>query len=45
MTQIVLKTILKEIKAKKVIGISQHVFTKGKSYLSNLIAFYYEMTT
>lgn len=45
MKQIILKTILKEMKAKKVTGISQRVFTKGKSYLTELIAFYHEMTT
>lgn len=39
MKHIILKNTLKEIKAKNGIGISQHVFTNGKPYLTNLIAF------
>lgn len=45
MKQIILKNILKVKKAIKVIGISEHVFIKSSSYLTNLIAFYHEMTT
>ena len=39
------ENILKEITAKNVTEISQHVFIKGKSDLTNLIAFYHELTT
>lgn len=43
MEQILLETISKEMKAK-VIGSSQHGFSKGKSCLINLIAFYNEVS-
>ena len=38
-----MKTISKHMKDKKVIGESQHGFTKGKSGLTNLTAFYNEV--
>jgi len=34
------KVIIKQVEEKKVIMSSQHGFTKGKSYLTNLIALY-----
>lgn len=40
--QILLKTISKHMKAKKVMGSSQHRFMKGKLCLTNLTAFYAE---
>ena len=43
MEQIILETISTHLKVKKVIGISQHAFMKKKC-LTNLIAFYHEMT-
>jgi len=42
--QLVLDTLSKQSKEKKVIRSSQHRFTKGKSCLINLIAFY-DVTT
>jgi len=44
MEQLILEVIIKEVEAKKVIRSSQHGFTKGKSCLTNLIAFYDDMT-
>ncbi|CAM4627902.1 unnamed protein product, partial [Lepidochelys olivacea] len=38
------ETILKHLEERKVIRNSQHGFTKGKSCLTNLIAFYDEIT-
>jgi len=35
---------IKQVEEKKIIRSSQHVFTKGKSCLTNLIAFYDGMT-
>jgi len=44
MEQLILEVIIKQVEEKKVIRSSQHGFTKGKSCLTNLIAFYYGMT-
>lgn len=41
--KILLRSMFKQIKDKKVFGSSQHRFTRGKSCLSNLIAPYYEV--
>jgi len=42
--QLILEVIIKQAKEKKVIRSSQHGFTKGKSGLTNLLAFYNGMT-
>ncbi|GAB0210022.1 mitochondrial enolase superfamily member 1 [Grus japonensis] len=44
MEQLILGVINKHVEEKKVIGSGQHGFTKGKSCLTNLIAFYDDMT-
>jgi len=40
MEQLILEVIIKQVEEKKVIRNSHHGFTKGKSYLTNLIDFY-----
>jgi len=42
--QLILEVVIKQVGEKKVIRSSQHGFTKGKSCLTNLIAFYDDMT-
>jgi len=44
MEQLILDVIIKQVEEKKVIRSSQHGFTKGKSCLTNLVAFYDAMT-
>ncbi|CAM5105390.1 unnamed protein product [Natator depressus] len=44
MEQVLNESILKHLEERKVIRNSQHGFTKGKSRLTNLIAFYDEIT-
>jgi len=44
MEQLIWDVISKQVEEKKVIRCSQHEFTKGKSRLTNLIAFYDGMT-
>ncbi|CAM4334724.1 unnamed protein product [Caretta caretta] len=44
MEQVLKESILKHFEGRKVIRNSQHGFTKGKSCLTNLIAFYDEIT-
>ena len=45
MEQLILEVIIKQVEEKKVIRSSQHGFTKGKSCLTNQIAFYDGMTS
>ena len=44
MEKLILETISRHMNNKKIIRISQHGFTKGKSCMTNLINFYDEMT-
>jgi len=44
MEELILEVIIKQAEEKKGIRSSQHGFTKGKSCLTNLIAFYDGMT-
>jgi len=44
MEPLILEVITKQVEENKVIMSSQHGFTKGKSYLTSLIAFYDDMT-
>ncbi|CAM4609709.1 unnamed protein product [Caretta caretta] len=44
MEQVLRESILNHLEERKVIRNSQHGFTKSKSYLTNLIAFYDEIT-
>lgn len=42
--QLILETVSRHVKDKKVIRSSQHGFTMGKSWLTNLLSFCHEMT-
>jgi len=44
MEKLNVEDIIKQVEEKKIIRSSQHRFTKGKSCLTNLIAFYDGMT-
>jgi len=44
MEKFILEVIIKQVEEKKVIRSSQHGFTKGKSCLTNLIAFYNDVS-
>jgi len=44
MEQFILEVIIKQVEEKKVVRSSQHGFIKGKSCLTNLIAFYDAMS-
>jgi len=44
MEQLILQVIIKQVEEKNVIRTSQRRFTKGKSCLTNLIAFYNGMS-
>ncbi|TRZ08584.1 hypothetical protein HGM15179_018520 [Zosterops borbonicus] len=45
MEQLMLEITSRQLKNKKIIRSSKHGFTKGKSYLTNLIHFYNETTS
>jgi len=45
MEQLILDIITKQLEVKKIIRSSQHGFMKGKSYLTNMVAFHYVMTS